>query len=91
MIIRTFLKASNDSKGQGCMIIGMMTNDHPWDGGHPWDSLGDFDQFGVGDFPWDDDHPKNGDHPICGHFLRDFFHPKGLLLSFPPKIRSSKV
>ena len=41
-------------------IIGMMTNDHPRDGGR-WDRLEDFDHFGEGDLPKDGDHPKNGD------------------------------
>ena len=43
-------------------IIGMMTNDHPKDGGHPLDRLNDFDPFWEVDFPRDGDRSKNGDH-----------------------------
>ena len=28
---------------------------------------------------------RDADHPICGGFLRDFYHPQGWLLSFGPK------
>ena len=35
-------------------IIGMISNDHPMEGGNSWDHLEDFDHFGYGDLP------KNG-------------------------------
>ena len=28
---------------------------------------------------------RDADHPICGGFLRDFYHPRGWLLSVGPK------
>ena len=58
------------------------------DGGRPGDRLEDFDHFGEGDLPRDGDLPKNGnhhrdgDHPRDGGCLREFYHPKGLLLNF---------
>ena len=45
-------------------IIGMMTNDHPRDGGHPLDRLEDFYHFREVDLPRDGDHPKIGDLTI---------------------------
>ena len=50
--------------------------------------LENFDHFGEGHLPRDGGHPKNsyhhrgGDHPRISGFLRDFYHPKGLLLNF---------
>ena len=40
-------------------IIGILTNDNPWDGCNLLVHLGDVDRFEVGDLSWDGDNPKD--------------------------------
>ena len=56
-------------------IIGLMTNDHSWDGGHLWGRVEDFDDFGEGDLPRDGDHHRGGHHPRDSGCVREFYHP----------------
>ena len=97
----TFLKACNNFKGQGRLMIFYHPRDGdlPRDGGflgmatiismmtndHPWDGGHPWDCLGDFDHFWVGDLPWDCDHPKCGRFLRDLYHPKGWLLSFGSK------